>query len=373
MKPEPIDFRKKIKIVAEAKTDDFIMLVKLSGYNPATDFQYRDLNDADFGGCSLAGFNFTGSRLTKANFKHAKISGAIFDGRQLRLKALKSAVDYKNKKKIQKYYYPILDSILKNNEIEKARLFLANVEDINNSYEFGSHHPLAYYSLNGNEIAVALIIDAGAEIDLIVDGYSRSALICACEKGAFNVAKILIEAGADINLPRRDNGCTPLIVALENGNRDIVQMLIEHGADVNLASFDSSALTVACEKEDQNIVQMLIDHGADVNQAGTNNGFTALMMACQKGHEKIVKILIEYGANVNQAEKINGRTPLMEAIGRGHHGVMRVLLENGANPLIKTRNGLIASDFLPYELRNAKSSHLLRQAEADWTKKFNKS
>lgn len=87
-------FRESITAVKETDTDNFIALVELTGYDPAKDFQFRDLNDANFKGCDLNGFNFTGSRMTAANFSGSKICGAIFDGRQKRLIALKSATDY---------------------------------------------------------------------------------------------------------------------------------------------------------------------------------------------------------------------------------------------------------------------------------------
>lgn len=87
--------RVRFKAVEQADTRNFVELVRLSGLNPLMSFRYGNLNGADFSDCDLTGFNFFGSTLSGAIFKNAHIDGAIFDHKQIFLRELKEALDYK--------------------------------------------------------------------------------------------------------------------------------------------------------------------------------------------------------------------------------------------------------------------------------------
>ena len=56
------------------------------------------------------------------------------------------------------------------------------------------------------------------------NGRGKTALICACEKGYIESARLLTEVGADVS--------TAIVLAAENDRKECLKLLIESGADV---------------------------------------------------------------------------------------------------------------------------------------------
>ena len=65
--------------IAEAPTNDFSELIRISGLDPSRHLRFADLSGVDFTGSDLRGFDFTGARLIGCDFSGAKIEGARFD------------------------------------------------------------------------------------------------------------------------------------------------------------------------------------------------------------------------------------------------------------------------------------------------------
>ena len=151
---------------------------------------------------------------------------------------------------------------------------------------------------------VAFLIQAGADVNILCGIESRSALLEACPRYAFECARLLIEAGADVNTTDKYMS-TPLIWAsiLHTGTL-LVQMLIDAGANVN----HSSAETIEYD------------------------GDTALHHAAYYGHVDTVTALLRAGAHVD-AKGLTGKTALCYAALSKHHVIFNELMKWGASAL----------------------------------------
>ena len=147
----------------------------------------------------------------------------------------------------------------------------------------------------------------------------------AAEKGHETAVRALIEAGADVNTVIDDGG-TPLFMAL--------RALIEAGEDVINTTRDNgaTALYIAAQNRHEAVVLALIEAGADANTA-KEGGVTPLYFAAQKGYEAVVQALIEAGADVNKVTD-EGATPLSISmksvvdVDRGNHAAIVQILRN---------------------------------------------
>ena len=76
MKPSMADhgYIKSLKQhVAEAATEDFRELLKITELDPTKDLRFMDWSGVDFSGCDLSGCDFTGANLMGCQFKDAKL------------------------------------------------------------------------------------------------------------------------------------------------------------------------------------------------------------------------------------------------------------------------------------------------------------
>ena len=107
---------------------------------------------------------------------------------------------------------------------------------------------------------------------------------------------LLLDAGAEIDAGNGYNGGTALIGAAQGGYPGIVRQLIAAGADVDKCDKNTTTpLNVAVNSLHQRsapyvqIVDMLIAAGANVNWGA---GFTVLMQASRKGLPEMVRSLV---------------------------------------------------------------------------------
>ena len=89
--------------------------------------------------------------------------------------------------------------------------------------------PLIMASYHGQAGAVALLLGAGAAVD-VVDAKGSTALSGAAFKGHCGVARLLLDAGAAVDAPD-EAGRTPLLYAAMFGRTEMAALLVAHGAD----------------------------------------------------------------------------------------------------------------------------------------------
>ena len=82
--------------------------------------------------------------------------------------------------------------------------------------------------------ALALLIEAGCDVDRPVPGQLATPLLAAAFNGRSRAAKALLDAGARPDGAAAD-GTTPLAVAAWHGDTNCARVLLEHGADPGAA------------------------------------------------------------------------------------------------------------------------------------------
>lgn len=85
---------------------------------------------------------------------------------------------------------------------------------------------------SGSVNAIAVLMEAGANVNAI-DKYGSTALMLACERGDFEVARELLRFGADASI-RNDDADSPLDVAVQFGGADLVSLIASRTYEGNL-------------------------------------------------------------------------------------------------------------------------------------------
>ena len=198
----------------------------------------------------------------------------------------------------------------------------------------------------GNEELVALLLEAGAEVDALgYQGFWRTPLSLAAWDGTVGCVRLLLEAGADPN-PTTSIGISPLHNSVCHRSHEKTKLLLEYGAQPTLyvavalgmvdrvhglleqepglvnvpGESNLLPMTVAAEFGQRDVAEVLIQHGAEVT----------LTQACGLGILDRVKTLVEKNRDaVNQVEGADA--PLIAASRNGHVDIVRYLLEQGAD------------------------------------------
>ncbi|KAL8996222.1 MAG: hypothetical protein Q9188_006613 [Gyalolechia gomerana] len=168
-------------------------------------------------------------------------------------------------------------------------------------------------------------------------------LLRAAHKGNEHAVRLLLDHGAEIEA-QSPSGATPLMYACENLHFQNVDLLLMrdasidaadkygwkpvHYALVNLASRSSEA---------KQILQLLFSHEANVN-ARCNFNKTPLHYAVEKCGTEMVLFLLECGADI-EARDIAEVTPLHQAIACRLEPMVRLLLEQRADGSAMNRGG----------------------------------
>jgi ankyrin repeat protein len=115
----------------------------------------------------------------------------------------------------------------------------------------------------GKGRAVSCFLDAGFSPNTR-DKCGVPLLNLAARAGDRDMAALLLQAGAAVNLQAEDRNTTALIDSTAGKYRDIVGLLLEAGADVNRKSKDGqSALIIAVGLNDEVSVELLLKAGAN--------------------------------------------------------------------------------------------------------------
>ncbi|KAF4995982.1 hypothetical protein FDECE_12608 [Fusarium decemcellulare] len=179
-----------------------------------------------------------------------------------------------------------------------------------------------------------VLLDNGANIDLVTDHQGEESALCAAVELHNNeTLRFLLDDGA--NPDQGTDSVTPLIRCFLS-HRDLcdsAELLLYAGAQVNAICRECrypTALIAACSTDDLKGVELLIEWGADVNLSSGPE--TPLSEAAKKGHYQIVKTLLENGADPNYSYAGDISSPLAIAAYSGHFKVTKLLLEAGVSP-----------------------------------------
>jgi len=265
-----------------------------------------------------------------------------------------------------KGYTPLMEAIAWKNKnqavvvkyLEKFLTFKPRLNHVAGDYS--ALHEATHY---GFVEAIGLLLDNGANINLLSPASGRTALYVAAMSKNIAAAKYLISRGAKIEIQDKA-GYTPLTAAVIVTDPEMVQALIEGGAVINTGSSASNLtpLVMAAGNPDPfkhksyiKIMNILLDNKADIDFAASD-GRTALiaaaMCADQKQALEKVSLLLDRGAKPDMV-KHGGETALMLAAGRGNDKVAELLVEKGADVNLKNGAGETA---MSYAKRSGKTA-----------------
>ncbi len=263
----------------------------------------------------------------------------------------------------------------------------------------GQVHALLRAAEGNDEERLRELIDAGVDIDLVVDSWGTAlhqavfaddldavrllvkyggdankgiadgitplheAALSESEH-AYEIVEILVSHGADVNAKVRDDnpedmwavfgeGCTPLHHAVGvtrwddnlefRSNKAVVELLLAHDARVD--EKDGFGDTPLFNAASLDVMELLIEHGADVNARNSEDGSTVLHGAAAGGYLDVAELLLEHGADLH-ARDFDGETPLHVAALAKDHDMVRYLVERGAALHTPSKRGETPQDFL---------------------------
>ena len=81
----------------------------------------------------------------------------------------------------------------------------------------------------------------------------------SAQNGHVEVVALLIDAGAELDRPLRADRASPLYIAAQNGHLDVVRLLVGRGADPNARRLGGfSPFWKACDRGHKAIVELLL-------------------------------------------------------------------------------------------------------------------
>jgi ankyrin repeat protein len=190
----------------------------------------------------------------------------------------------------------------------------------------------------GNQEAIEVLIEAGADIDVCGVGKYGSALMAAIEGGGYDeVIQVLVDRRIDINCPVGPPFEYPLTAAATHDWITTFQILIDAGANVNnKGGMYATALQAAAAEGNEEIVRVLLEHGAEPNIVGGKFG-TALQAAYASGYYLVISELLKAGASVHLGGGQYGRS-LSAALENSCATLVSALLRHhGADPKASVR------------------------------------
>jgi ankyrin repeat protein len=120
-------------------------------------------------------------------------------------------------------------------------------------------------------------------------------LILAITQGSYKIAELLVEKGADINIIDDMQRRTPLMHALSDGVVSLSKCLIRNGADINYENDrKENALFFSVVNELYDLTKLLLDKNVKINSK-YNPRFSPLFYLIDQRNERLAIALIEKG------------------------------------------------------------------------------
>lgn len=195
-------------------------------------------------------------------------------------------------------------------------------------------------------VAVALLLEAGANPSACCHDQGDTALHETAEKDNAVVASALVEAGANVRA-QNDVGNTPLHDAATYNATKVAKVLIDAGAP--MAAMDADGVTPLLDTAWQNTLEVaviLVEAGASIDvRRGDGSGMTPLFFAAVRNSLRVAIFLLDKGAQI-EARDNGGRSALHWAASSGSLGVAKLLVERGADVSAKSNEGTIPRDVI---------------------------
>lgn len=126
------------------------------------------------------------------------------------------------------------------------------------------------------------------------DSKGSPMLLIAIKNRRQKMVDLLLEHGADVNLVSQDRLTSPLMEAAVNGEEEIVDTLLDAGADLDLQSHNGqTALMMAISEGHRGVARKLLERGAKADQVD-QLGMTSRKYAKLFKQEEITELLDQY-------------------------------------------------------------------------------
>ncbi len=219
---------------------------------------------------------------------------------------------------------------------------LANRVGEHEGYYAGAGSPLANAAAAGRMDIVQLLLDHGADPNLVEEQYAPKgrALYAAVSNGHYEIAKLLLERGAFPNPPVESSGDALWIAREWRKDKRMEELLLSFGATphprVNDQDYPNSVsswlhitpLHFAARDGNLKKAKQLIADGADLTARDDHLRSTPLAWAAKFGRVEMVKLLLRRGAPRRLPDDPAWATPLAWAERRGHAEIARILAES---------------------------------------------
>ncbi len=233
---------------------------------------------------------------------------------------------------------------VRENHLEVARLLVARGAQVNTKTRVGATpNWVLPNSVPGFGHGVGIVrggLPARGSRGPIPGGLSP--LQYAARDGRVEIARLLLDSGADINLVEA-NGITPLLTAIVNNRIDVARLLLERGADISTADwYGRTPLWAAVETRNMDVDNASFENSID--RAPLLELITALLA---KGADPNVRMkevppirraFLRVTGDLSWVD-MTGQTPFLRAALAGDVTVMRLLLQHKADPHIGTFSG----------------------------------
>ena len=183
---------------------------------------------------------------------------------------------------------PLMYMCHRDKSMEMFNLILSQKVNVNHSCKYWC--PLALAASNNSPKKTQLLLDAGADPNLKIDGCNVLSLAVThhSSKGEYTkTIEILLKAGADPNAIDK-YGDTPITACIDKGYFKYASLLVNYGAEIPDEGFMEAAMEKAVEDKSEEAIKFLVKY--------TPIPEHDLMWAIRKGDVPLVAILLRYGA-----------------------------------------------------------------------------
>jgi serine/threonine-protein phosphatase 6 regulatory ankyrin repeat subunit A len=204
----------------------------------------------------------------------------------------------------------------------------------------------------GNEVMLKLLADRGADVNMKNSSKGNSALNeAAARPNSEGVVKALLELpSVDINQKNLDH-LTPFLNSVASTNVPALKLLLKVSDTKAVNDFGYTALHLAAQNSTREVAQILIENGLDLH-ALNNYKITAFHCAVRCSNVAVFEYFLELGEDVNSTSGDFPWTALHHCCRSGNVATAKSLLAHGADMETVVPNDTCATPFLRAVLNN---------------------
>ena len=209
--------------------------------------------------------------------------------------------------------------------------------DLHDYVQSQQYTPIHKIILGLSKLQLSPYLDTSTDGINAPDASGGTPLIWASVKGNDAAIRLLLDYGADPNMAGRMKQ-TPLHIARSS---QVVRTLLDDGADIEARdTAGRTPLHTYCYRQmatDPSVVKEILAGGALINSK-TTAGHTALHYAAAFGNTHLIPILIENGILLDET-KNSGDTALALAVRHNQVGAIKLLLRSSADVGVHNEQG----------------------------------